>query len=35
MSITSEGIGLVDTISPQHKEDVWEIFDSLDYIEKK
>lgn len=34
-SITSEGIGLVDSIFPQHKEGIRKIFGSLDYIEKK
>jgi len=34
VSITSEGIGLVDTIFPQHKEGVQGIFGSLDYMEK-
>ncbi|OWT48069.1 MarR family transcriptional regulator [Bacillus sp. K2I17] len=34
-SITSEGIELMDTIFPQHKEGIRQIFDSLDYMEKK
>ncbi len=34
-SITSEGIELMDTIFPQHKEAIGKIFDGLDYIEKK
>ncbi|MBH0359708.1 MarR family transcriptional regulator [Bacillus toyonensis] len=33
--MTSEGIGLMDTIFPQHKEGIRQIFGSLDYIEKK
>lgn len=31
----SEGIELMDTIFPQHKEGIQQIFDSLDYMEKK
>lgn len=34
-SITSEGIELVILIFPQHKEEIQQIFGSLDYIEKK
>ncbi|KMN66885.1 MarR family transcriptional regulator [Bacillus cereus] len=34
-SITSDGIQLIDSIFPQHKEAIRHIFGSLDYIEKK
>lgn len=34
-SITSDGIQLMDSIFPQHKEAIRHIFGGLDYIEKK